>query len=205
MSLLLTSILAFTNIFPAFFGTINYGRIGHPVKLFTWIFLASVSADALAVGLAHSGHHNIWVSSIYIVVESWVLCRIFYSWLGMKWIFPIIPIGVTLLAVVELFTYQGSSASVVFTSEAVVVILLSILLIYNVYKGFGMNVFSYVIIVAFLFYYTSNLTYFILSNSISGEALEFVVDMHSIVNAICNITFGICLWKLGTKPLLSAV
>lgn len=192
--------LSLTVAIPAVVGAINYKKIPYPNRLVTWIFVISTVVEIIGTAMLTKGIHNTWLYLIYAMIESWVLLFVYQHWIEKKWIFPYVPLVVSIVAICEMTVSGGESGSVTITLTGIAVIFGSMMVVYNVYKGFELELFSYVMVVIYLFYYTTNLNYFAIVSSNAGDALYFIGTIHAYVNAFCNIAFGFCLWKLGTRP-----
>ena len=210
MSLQLVMVLAYTVIVPAMAGVwILYKRKANKeVRILSLLFIISLAVEILATLFRVYFRNNIVVINTAFVVEGWFLVLFVTELLKDKSYsvyFIIVGFALTLISLIE-FSFKGNVfLNISFTVKNLLMIAGLFLIVWETAKGLEINNWLYYIVGGLLVYHVYGLIYFmILSPTLNKDILLFTSYIHSIINALLNLFYGIAIWNLSdTKQSLS--
>jgi hypothetical protein len=202
VNLKLVMILAYTIVLPAFIGIINliYKSPSKTISILSWLFIVSLIAELLSTAIEMIFHNNMIIASITFFAEGWFVLHFVNSILErpLALLFPVAPIFFTFVGLVELVVSGATFLNLSYTLKNIAVISGLFLVCFQVASGRNITEWLYYVVGVFLFYFiTSSVYSLVASPSMNGELLFFITDIHIIINALCNLFFGLALWKLS--------
>ncbi|MEJ0030896.1 MAG: hypothetical protein WDO15_11225 [Bacteroidota bacterium] len=192
------TLMSMTVAVPASVGVVSVRRLSTPARYLLLMFIATLIVEITAYVLIRNKMSSIFLFGPFLLIETATVC-IFYQ--------RLIPVNRYLMAVAfclvagiaiwEMIARAGVFSTLSIGISRVLFIALGIVLLYR-YAGGRVYTAGIVIINStMLFYCVGNLVYFIVAADMKDmDALLFMIRMHSIVNAFCNISFAYGLWKL---------
>lgn len=205
MSASVAMLLAYTVALPAgialyvlLFRPWDAWDVRHSIVPLLWSFVAALGFEVLATLSRLYFHHNLVVLSIGVVVDGillmWFIGKFQYV-AGLK----LLPTGTLILLVVATAeaTMKGAAFwNVTYTVKNLLVLVPLFLFIRDTMKGIDTNRQVFFLFAVIMFYHVANFVFFLyLSTGIQPDLLMFMVIVHSVINAVCNLTFAIILWN----------
>lgn len=198
MSLTLITLLAYTVAFPAGVGLYFYRRIDPIYRPLIFLFSCSVLVEILSTASRNLFQSNLVILQAYTIGESWFLLTFISSLIKNQLLARLIKyfrFAMILIVLLEMILWPASYGSVSVSIESISVMLGIIVYFFEISTGKDTRSTSFYFSGVLLFYMVSNFIYFATFDWLASEALLFVANVHTFLNAICNILFGVILWK----------
>jgi hypothetical protein len=203
MSLKLVTILAYTIALPAGVGLYFYRSLTSPLRTLVILFVFGTFTELLATLFREYFSNNVVVYNTYMIVESFFfLLFISESSIRYRNIYRAAQLIVILVGLFETSLNPKAYNTLSAAMESVMVILGILFIFYRVAFGTDIDRNVFLISGVILFYFLSNSIYFSLRAHLEMDSLIFVSWVHIWINAICNVTYALILWKASRSKLL---
>jgi hypothetical protein len=199
-------LLWFTIAIPAFVGMAVYKRLPASTRWIVVLMCFGFVVEILLRLMAHISSNNIYIINIYTCIETLLLTLYFadtVSGLPAKRIVKVVGFSTFFLPVLEML-FGGIYIWVSYSSSLESLIFITIGLYYFYEVASSVNPDSpsqsanFWITGVIVYYFMSSLEYFLLNRflvKVSERDLMMLGNIHTFVNAFCNVTYGLILWK----------
>jgi len=195
-------VLAATILIPCVVGLIKYRGLTLPFRLFTVLLLMGCLTETVMISLAARATNNLFALHFYSVAEITLLSLFYYTFIHHVLVRRgIIFIMVCLVIFAIIYATSGTNIaefnSIPRALECVYFTLLSCWLFFEMsdYQRPVTNS-DYYLNGALMFYFSSCFVIFAFNKYMAANpsVLWAMVKTHAIVNAFCNLVYGLALW-----------
>lgn len=188
----MTTLLAYTVALPALVSVKRYGTAD---KAVSWLFITGLAAEILATILKLTDHNNMVVFYAFTIVEAAFVLKFANNYLKDRIVYPILPIIIGAVTVIEFCFNPLGYNSVSATLEYVAIVPILAWVVSKVYDGMYISDKNYMLIGIMLFYYVLSFVYLAALGILSLEAAIFMSKLHAVLNALFNLGAGLILWN----------
>lgn len=197
--------LWFTVTIPALVGIVSYRRLLPSTRIIAILMCLGFLTELLLRLSAHTGS-NVYIANVYTCLETLLLAFFFSKIVAGNRAKRIVRLAgvIVFCSIITEMVFEGINVWVSFSSslESIYIIAVGLYYFYEVAMVINPDTPSqccdFWLTAIILFYFMSSLEYFLLNRylvDVSRPDLMMLGNIHTFVNAFCNLAYGLVLWK----------
>jgi hypothetical protein len=163
------------------------------------LFVLALATEGAAQILIRNGFKTNLLFAAFCFLDTLVFVLFYRSMLGLsKTVSIALVVLVWLVALIEILTLPAGYNIWSLSAVRLITTVLPLILLYRYSLGQSFDKGTLIVNATLLFYSIANLLYFVFLNLVASEMLLTMIGVHSVTNALCNISFAIGLWKYSS-------